>query len=147
MTEEAAEILLIEDSPDDAAIFNNAFEKGRLDARLCVIPDGAAALEFVFCTGQYARRNPSNRPKVIILDLKLPKVGGLEVLRRLKGDPLTRTIPVVVLSSSQEKSDLAESYGIGANSYIVKQMDFDAFGKSVRMVGEYWLKYNHTAKP
>jgi two-component system, response regulator len=147
MTEVAAEILLVEDSPDDVAFFVHTFEKARLAARLHVIPDGAEALEFVFCTGRYASRNASNRPKVIILDLKLPKVSGLEVLRRLKADPRTRTIPVVVLSSSQEERDLVESYEIGVNSYIVKPMDFDEIGASVRMLGQYWLQFNQTPKP
>ena len=147
MSEETAEILLVEDSPDDVAFFVHTFEKARLAARLRVIPDGAEALEFVFCTGRHAGRNPSNRPKVIILDLKLPKVNGLEVLRRLKTDVRTRAIPVVVLSSSQEERDLIESYEIGVNSYIVKPMDFDEFGKSVRMLGQYWLQFNQTPKP
>jgi two-component system response regulator len=147
MTEVAAEILLVEDSPDDVAFFVHTFEKARLTARLHVIPDGAEALEFVFCTGRYASRNLANRPKVIILDLKLPKVSGLEVLRRLKTDPRTRTIPVVVLSSSQEERDLVESYDLGVNSYIVKPMDFDEIGASVRMIGQYWLQFNQTPKP
>ena len=147
MSEETAELLLVEDSPDDVAFFVHTFEKARLAARLRVIPDGAEALEFVFCTGRHAGRNPSNRPKVIILDLKLPKVNGLEVLRRLKSDVRTRAIPVVVLSSSQEERDLIESYEIGVNSYIVKPMDFDEFGKSVRMLGQYWLQFNQTPKP
>lgn len=147
MSDETAEILLVEDSPDDVAFFVHTFEKARLAARLRVIPDGAEALEFVFCTGRHAGRNQSNRPKVIILDLKLPKVNGLEVLRRLKTDVRTRAIPVVVLSSSQEERDLIESYEIGVNSYIVKPMDFDEFGKSVRMLGQYWLQFNQTPKP
>ena len=147
MSEMAAEILLVEDSPDDVAFFVHTFDKARLAARLHVISDGAEALEFVFCTGRYASRNPANRPKVIILDLKLPKVSGLEVLRRLKADPRTRTIPVVVLSSSQEERDLVESYEIGVNSYIVKPMDFDEIGASVRMLGQYCLQFNQTPKP
>jgi CheY-like chemotaxis protein len=147
MSEETAEILLVEDSRDDADFFAHTFEKARLAARLHVIPDGAEALEFVFCAGRYASRSLSNRPKIIILDLKLPKVSGLEVLRQLKTDPRTRTIPVVILSSSQEERDLIESYEIGVNSYLVKPMDFDEFGQSVRMLGEYWLRFNQTPKP
>jgi CheY-like chemotaxis protein len=112
-----------------------------------VIPDGAEALEYMFCAGRHAQRNPANRPKLIVLDLKLPKVNGLEVLRRLKGDPRTRRIPVVVLSSSQEERDLVDSYDIGVNSYIVKPMDFDEFGRSVCMLGQYWLQFNHAPKP
>jgi two-component system response regulator len=147
MSETTAEILLVEDSPDDVEFFVHTFNKAGLAARLHVLPDGAEALEFIFCTGRHARRNQANRPKVIIIDLKLPKVNGLEVLRRLKADPSTRTIPVVVLSSSQEDRDLIESYELGVNSYVVKPMDFDEFGKSVRMLGQYWLQFNHTPKP
>jgi two-component system response regulator len=147
MSENTAEILLVEDSRDDVDFFAHTFEKARLTPRLHVVTDGAEALEFVFCTGRYANRNPSNRLKVIILDLKLPKVSGLEVLRRLKADPRTRTIPVVILSSSQEERDLIESYELGVNSYIVKPMDFDEFAKSVRMLGEYWLQFNQVSKP
>ena len=147
MSEATAEILLVEDSPDDVEFFVHTFGKAGLAARLHVLPDGAEALEFIFCTGRHAHRNQANRPKVIIIDLKLPKVNGLEVLRRLKADPNTRTIPVVVLSSSQEERDLIESYELGVNSYVVKPMDFDEFGKSVRMLGQYWLQFNHTPKP
>lgn len=146
MSEETAEMLLVEDNPDDVVLFVHAFEKARLAARLQVVPDGAEALAFVFGTGAYAGRNPANRLKVIFLDLKLPKVSGLEVLRRLKGDPRTRTIPVVVWSSSQEERDLVESYAIGVNSYIVKPMDFDEFGRSVQVLGQYWLQFNQTTK-
>lgn len=147
MSEEAAEILLVEDSRDDVDFFAHTFDKTRLAARLHVIRDGAEVLEFIFCTGRYAARNPANRPKVMILDLKLPKVGGLEVLRQLKADSRTRTIPVVILSSSQEERDLIESYELGVNSYIVKPMDFGEFSKSVRVLVEYWLEFNQTPKP
>jgi CheY-like chemotaxis protein len=147
MSEETTDILLVEDSRDDVAFFVHTFEKARMSARLHVVPDGAEALEFVFCTGRYADRNPCKRPKMIILDLKLPKVSGLEVLRRIKADPLTRTIPVVILSSSQEERDLTESYQLGANSYLVKPMDFDEFGQSVTILGQYWLQFNQTPKP
>jgi CheY-like chemotaxis protein len=144
MAEEFPEILLVEDSPDDVAFFVRTLEKAGLGTRLHAIPDGAEALDFIFGTGRYANRTTSPRPKVIILDLKLPKVSGLEILRRLKTDAKTRTIPVVVLSSSQEERDLVESYALGANSYIVKPMDFDAFGASVRTLGQYWLQFNQT---
>jgi CheY-like chemotaxis protein len=144
MSQEAAEILLIEDSRDDVAFFVHTFQKAGLAARLQVIHDGAEALEFIFCAGRHAKRNPASRPKVIFLDLKLPKVNGLEVLRRLKSDPRTKTIPVVALSSSQEQRDLRESYELGVNSYIVKPMDFDEYAQSVRVLGQYWLQFNHT---
>ena len=147
MAEETADVLLVEDSPDDAAFFVHAFEKARLPARLHVLSDGAEALEFVACTGRYAVRKPTDRPKVVFLDLKLPKVNGLEVLRRLKADPRTRTIPVVIWSSSQEEQDQAESYQNGMNSYVVKPMDFDEFSRSVQMLGQYWLQFNRAPKP
>ncbi|MGN6553187.1 MAG: response regulator [Verrucomicrobiota bacterium] len=147
MAEPAAEILLVEDSPDDVTFFVYTLEKAGLAARLHVISNGAEALEFIFCTGKHKNRNPANRPKVILLDLKLPQVNGLEVLRRLKADPRTRTIPVVVLSSSQEERDLSESYGLGANSYLVKPMDFDEFSQCIRALGQYWLNFNQTPKP
>lgn len=147
MAESAAEILLVEDSPDDVAFFVYTLEKTGLAPHLHVIADGAEALEFIFCTGQYKERNSANRPKVILLDLKLPKVNGLEVLRRLKAEPHTRTIPVVVLSSSLEERDLSESYALGANSYVVKPMDFDAFSQCIRMLAQYWLNFNQTPKP
>lgn len=147
MSEEAAEILLVEDSADDVEFFVRTFKKVSPAARLHVVEDGREALDFVFCTGSHAGRNIANRPRVIFLDLKLPKVSGLEVLRRLKDDPRMRTIPIVVLSSSQEERDLIESYELGVNSYIVKPMDFDLFGETVSILGQYWLHFNQTAKP
>lgn len=146
MSEETAEIVLVEDSLDDVDFFVHTFGKAGLGALLHIIPDGAEALDFVFCTGRYSGRNPGNRPKVLILDLKLPKVSGLEVLRRMKADPRTRTIPIVVLSSSQEERDLVESYELGVNSYIVKPMDFDEFSRSAQIIGQYWLQFNQTPK-
>jgi CheY-like chemotaxis protein len=146
MTEEAAEILLIEDSPDDVAFFKHTFDKAGLTASLRVAADGAEALEFISCTGRYAGRNTAPRPNLIVLDLKLPKVDGLEVLRRLKSDPHNWNIPIVVFSSSQEERDLIACYKLGANSYVVKPMDFDRFSKSVRQLCEYWLGLNQTPK-
>ncbi len=144
MTEQLPEILLVEDSPDDVAFFVRTLQKTGLAARLRVMPDGAEALEFIFDPTTGAARHQVSRLKVIVLDLKLPKVNGLEVLRRVKTDPQTRKIPVVVLSSSQEERDLVESYQLGVNSYIVKPLDFDAFGTSVGILCEYWLQFNHT---
>jgi two-component system, response regulator len=146
MSDEAVEILLVEDSPDDVAFLVRTFGKANLAARLHVVADGKEALDFVFCTGSYASRNSGNRPKVIFLDMKMPKVGGLEVLRRLKSDPTTQTIPIVALSSSIEERDLVESYRHGVNSYIVKPMDFDQFASTVRLIGQYWLELNQTPK-
>jgi two-component system response regulator len=145
MANETPEILLVEDSPDDVAFFVRTLDKAGLGARLHTVKDGAEALEFIFDAGDNAARLHALRLKVIILDLKLPKVSGLEVLRRLKADPQTRKIPVVILSSSQEERDLIESYQLGVNSYVVKPMDFDAFGTSVRALCQYWLQFNQTA--
>jgi len=142
MSDAAAEIVLVEDSPDDADFFVHVFEKTGLAARLHILTDGAEALDFVFCAGRYAGRDPSCRPNVIILDLKLPKVNGLEVLRQLKGDPRTRSVPVVVLSSSQEERDLVASFELGANSYIVKPMEFEEFSQTARLIAQYWIQFN-----
>lgn len=107
-----------------------------------VVRDGAEALDFIFCTGSYAHRSIDNGPKVILLDLKLPKVDGLEVLQRVKSDPRTRAIPVVVLTSSREERDIVESYNLGVNSYIVKPVDFEQFTAAVQRLGFYWLLLN-----
>ena len=146
MADETAEMLLVEDSTDDVAFFVRTFRRANLAARLHVVANGKEALDFVFGNGSHNGRTAANRPRVIFLDLKLPKVSGLEVLRCLKTDPRTRTIPVVALSSSQEERDLIESYELGVNSYIVKPMDFDQFGDSVRLIAQYWLQLNQTPK-
>lgn len=146
MPDQTTEVLLVEDSADDVAFFVRTFERAGLTARLHAIPDGAEALEFLFATGRYVGRNLAIKPKLIVLDLKLPKVSGLEVLRRLKGAPETKSIPVVVLSSSQEERDLIESYTLGVNSYVVKPMDFDQFAASVQALVLYWLQFNQTPK-
>ena len=147
MPDPSTEILLVEDSPDDASFFIHTLVKAGLAAHLRVLPNGAEALDFIFCTGAHTQRSPANLPKVIVLDLKIPKLNGLELLRRLKADPLTRTIPVVVFSSSREERDLLESYELGVNSYLVKPMDFAEFSESVRVLGQYWLEFNQTPKP
>lgn len=146
MSDELVEILLVEDSPDDVAFLVRTFKKADLMARLHVVADGKEALDYIFRTGAYASRPNGNQPKVIFLDMKMPKVGGLEVLRRLKSDPATQSIPIVALSSSKEERDLAESYRHGVNSYIVKPMDFDEFAKTIRLMGQYWLELNQTSK-
>ena len=142
MTENHVEILLVEDNPNDLALTMRAFKKNNLANHIQVARDGAEALEFIFCTGAYANRNIENGPKVILLDLKLPLVDGLEVLRRIKADPRTQKIPVVVLTSSREERDIVESYQLGVNSYIVKPVDFEQFTASVRTLGMYWLLLN-----
>lgn len=136
------DILLVEDNPSDAELTLHAFSKNKLTNRIHLVRDGAEALEFIFRTGAYADRDPLEKPKVILLDLKLPKVDGLEVLRRIKADPTTRTIPVVMLTSSREESDLVQSYSLGVNSYIVKPVDFEQFTTTVRELGMYWLLLN-----
>jgi two-component system response regulator len=140
------DILLVEDSKDDSAFFVHALEEAKLSARVHIARDGAEALTLIFGTGNPNDSFPTIRPKIIVLDLKLPKISGLELLRRLKTNPHTRAIPIVVLSSSQEKSDLAESYQLGLNSYLVKPMDFDEFADLVQMLGRYWLKCNQAPK-
>lgn len=145
MSDEAPEILLVEDSPDDVAFFVRTLEKSGLGAGFRALPDGAAALEFFFAPDGTVHRRHLNRLRVIFLDLKLPRVNGLDVLRRLKTHPATRKIPVVVLSSSQEERDVVESYQLGVNSYVVKPMDFDAFATSVRVLCQYWLQFNQTS--
>jgi CheY-like chemotaxis protein len=141
-----AELLLVEDNPQDLELALRALRKANLANRIHVARDGAEALDYVFCEGAYASRNASEGPKVILLDLKLPKVDGLDVLKRLKGDSHTRAIPVVVLTSSKEQSDIVESYNLGVNSYIVKPVDFERFTEAVRTLGLYWLLLNQPPK-
>jgi two-component system response regulator len=142
MVEITVEILLVEDNPNDVELTLHAFKQNHLSNRIHVVGDGEEALEFLFCTGAYSQRSMRNGPKVILLDLKLPKVDGLEVLRRIKGDARTRIIPVVVLTSSREERDIVESYNLGVNSYIVKPVDFEQFTESVRQLGLYWVLLN-----
>jgi two-component system response regulator len=136
------EILLVEDNPNDVELALRALKKHNLTNKVHVVKNGAEALEYIFGTGAYAGRDVNNRPKVILLDLKLPKVDGLEVLRRIKADERTKVIPVVVLTSSTEERDIVESYQLGVNSYIVKPIDFDKFIDAVSELGLYWLLLN-----
>jgi two-component system, response regulator len=137
------EILIVEDNQQDLDLAQRALRKAKLTNHIHVVRDGAEALEFLFCKGSYSKRKIENGPKVILLDLKLPKVDGLEVLQRIKADPRTKTIPVVVLTSSKEQSDVIESYHLGVNSYIVKPVNFEQFSEAVQKLGMYWLLLNH----
>jgi len=128
------DILLVEDNPNDAELTQRAFRKSDLDVRLAIVRDGAEALDYLF--------GGKPRPKVVLLDLKLPKIDGIDVLRRIRAGERTRTIPVVVLTSSQEERDIVECYELGANSYVVKPVDFDQFYRTVSDIGAYWLVLN-----
>jgi two-component system response regulator len=142
MSPNPVEILLVEDNPHDEELALYALKKHRLANRIEVVRDGAEALNYVFCSGDYAHRRMEDGPKVILLDLKLPRIDGLEVLKRVKADPRTRTTPVVVLTSSREESDILDSYQAGVNSYIVKPVDFEQFTEAVRQLGLYWVSLN-----
>jgi CheY-like chemotaxis protein len=135
-------ILLIEDNADDEALTLRALKKNHIFNEVVVARDGAEALDYLFGTGAYAGRDLSVPPQVVLLDLKLPKISGLEVLKRIRENERTRLQPVVILTSSKEEQDLAASYGLGANSYIRKPVDFDQFSEAVRQVGLYWLVLN-----
>jgi len=141
VNEKLVEILLVEDNPSDVQLTLHALERNHLANRIHVVRDGAEALDYLFSTGPYAERSQRN-PRVVLLDLKLPLIDGLEVLRRMKEDPRTRTIPVVVLTSSREERDIVDSYQLGVNSYIVKPVDFEQFTESVRQLGFYWALLN-----
>jgi two-component system response regulator len=136
------EILLVEDSLEDAELTILALNKNKLGNNLIHLQDGAAALDFIFGKGEFKDRNISNVPKIVLLDLNMPKVGGLEVLRQIKSDDRTKSIPVVIMTSSKEEQDIIESYKHGVNGYVVKPVGFDAFAKAVADLGLYWLLVN-----
>jgi len=139
---ESIDILLVEDNPNDAELMIRALKKQNLANRFVVLEDGAEALNFIFCKGKYLQREITQRPRVILLDIKLPKVSGLEVLKAIKEDPRTLQIPVVMVTSSQQDLDIKTAYELGANSYVVKPVDFDAFYTAITNVGLYWLLIN-----
>jgi two-component system response regulator len=140
--ETSAEILLVEDNPDDIELTLHAFKSSELANRTQIARDGVQALDYLLGMGEFAGRDVQDVPLLILLDLKLPKVNGFEVLRRIKSNPRTRAIPVVILTSSREESDLAESYRLGVNSYVVKSVDFDQFAQVAKELGQYWLQIN-----
>jgi CheY-like chemotaxis protein len=141
-TNEAVEILLVEDNPRDMEMTLRSLKKANVANHIHVVRDGAEALDFLFGEGQYAGRRVEDVPRLVLLDLKLPKVDGLEVLQRIKADARTKAVPVVVLTSSQEQKDVVESYKLGVNSYIVKPVDFESFLTAVRELGMYWMLLN-----
>lgn len=138
------EILLVEDNPHDAELALRALKKNKVANQIKVVTDGVEALDFIFARGDYSERDIANGPRLILLDLKLPKVDGLEVLKAVKSDPRTKHIPIVVLTSSKEERDIVESYRLGVNSYIVKPVDFDKFVEAVKRLGFYWLLLNQS---
>jgi len=135
-------IMLVEDNPDDVALTLRAFKKNNMTNEIVVAKDGAEALDYLFASGEYKDRDPGIMPALILLDLKLPKIDGLEVLRRLKADERTQLLPVVILTSSREEQDLVKGYKLGANSYVRKPVDFNQFTEAVRQLGLYWLVLN-----
>jgi two-component system response regulator len=139
---QAVDILLVEDNPQDAELIIRALKKRNLANQLHLVEDGAEALDFILCRGPYGERNLDTPPKVILLDLKLPKVSGLEVLRAIKGEERTRSIPVVIVTSSREDPDIQTAYALGANSYVVKPVNFDVFLDAMSQLGLYWLLLN-----
>jgi two-component system, response regulator len=136
------DILLVEDNQDDMDLALHALRRGKLANNIFVARDGEEALDFLFCRGVFANRSFDHPPKLILLDLKLPTVDGMEVLKQVKSDPRTKTIPIVIMTSSKEERDLVAGYSLGANSYIQKPVDFDQFRETVKSVGLYWLVTN-----
>lgn len=145
-TYNANDIILVEDNPNDIELTLRALKKNNIANNIQVIMDGAEAIEFFFATGKYADRDMNLIPKLVILDLKLPKVDGLEILKRIKADERTKMIPVVVLTSSKEEKDVLAGYKLGANSFIVKPVDFDKFMATIKDLGMYWLLLNEPPK-
>jgi two-component system, response regulator len=141
---DAVDILLVEDNLQDAELTTRALKRRNLANRFFVVEDGAEALDFLSCRGRYAQREISHPPKVVLLDLKLPKVSGLEVLQAIRADARTRRVPVVVVTSSREDPDIKAAYELGANSYVVKPVDFSAFQEAMGNLGFYWLLVNQT---
>jgi len=147
MTQQDPQILLVEDNPKDVKLTLHALREENLANAVQVARDGEEALDFLFCRGEFASRSFDRPPRLVLLDIKLPKVDGLEVLRAVKGDPRTKAIPVVVLTSSREENDLVKSYKLGANAYIQKPLDFDSFRQAVKHLGLFWLVVNEPPPP
>jgi two-component system response regulator len=145
MNEDKVEILLVEDNPHDAEMTIRALKRVNLANRLIHVKDGAEALDFIFAKGGFAGREVENKPRVILLDIKMPKIDGIEVLRQIKSNETTKTIPVVIMTSSKEEQDIITSYNLGVNSYVVKPVDFESFAKAVSELGCYWLIINQAS--
>jgi CheY-like chemotaxis protein len=137
-----AVILLVEDNPHDEELTLRALRKSNIVNDVAVVRDGPAALDFLFCRGEFAERDPLDMPRVVLLDLNLPKIGGLDVLRQIRADERTKLLPVVILTSSKEDSDVISGYNLGANSYVVKPVDFNQFSTAVNQLGLFWLLVN-----
>jgi len=142
MKPDEVDILLVDDSQEDVDLTLHALRSENLASRVFVAHDGEEALDFLFCAGPHAQRSFEQPPKLVLLDLKLPKVDGMQVLRQVKGDPRTKTIPVVMMTSSREERDMVSGYNLGVNSYLQKPVDFDQFRKMVKLLGLYWLVTN-----
>ena len=137
------EILLVEDNPDDAELTIRELTKHNMAGNLVHVKDGEEALEFIFATGKYKNiRDVAHLPRLMLLDIQMPKVNGIEVLEKIKSDPLTKSIPVVILTSSNESPDITKCYNLGANSYIVKPVNFDGFSQAIKNIGTYWISLN-----
>lgn len=143
-TVEFIDILFVEDSPIDAELTLLALKEENLANNVIWLQDGAQALDFIFAEGEYSHRSVDNQPKLILLDLKMPKVGGIDVVKRIRSDERTKSIPIVIMTSSKEEKDIVDTYKLGINSYIVKPVDFDKFTRSVKEIGFYWLLMNHS---
>jgi len=146
MNNDKIDVLLVEDNPHDAEMTIRALAKVNLANKLHHVKDGVAALDFIFARGEYAERQIENKPKIVLLDIKMPKVDGIEVLKQIKSDEITKTIPVVIMTSSKEEQDIITSYNLGVNSYVVKPVDFAGFAKAVSELGFYWLITNQAAE-
>lgn len=146
MEHEKYDIILVEDNPNDAELMVHSLKKNHLANKLIVLEDGEQALNYIFCKGEYAKRDSDELPKVIFLDLKLPKVNGLEVLEQVKSNDKTKQIPIVIVTSSKEDPDIEAAYRLGANSYVVKPVDFDQFKETINQLGLYWLVTNEKYK-
>jgi two-component system response regulator len=142
---ETTTILVVEDNPDDVALTLRALKKNNIGNKVFVARDGVEALDFLFCRNSFADRDPHDLPQLTLLDISLPKINGMEVLRRLRADQRTRQLPIVIFSSSNEERDLAECYKSGANSYVRKPVSFDQFEEAIRQLGNYWLQLNEVS--